>query len=469
MFYRPKDGVAADVIPYYENGRYYLFYLKDYRDFARHGEGCPWHLLTTQDLVNYQDCGIVLPRGTFEEQDLYVFTGCVFRGGDTYYLYYTGHNPHYPYDGRAQEVILLATSKDLLTWEKQKDFALGAPEWYEKDDFRDPFVYYDDSRGLYRMLLAARVKEGPNERRGVTAVAESEDLLHWTVCKEPFYAPGSYFTHECPDLFRLGDWYYLLFSEFSDRSVTRYRMSRSMDGPWTVPAHDTFDGHCFYAAKTCENSDGKRIAFGWNCIRNGEQDNGDWQWGGTIVPHELVQNPDGTLSVKCPDAVAAQYGKRAEFCEAARYGRCEGAGTYVLGDASASAAVLFEKLPQNCKLTATIRLDKKGRDFGVLMRADAAWQEGYKVKFDSEYGRLCADRLPHISGFRHCDVETERPFPLAEGDKLDLVIIAEGSVLEVYVNGVAMGTRMFDFQHTCFGFYAEYCIITVSDIAIYTK
>ena len=95
MYYRsPKKSVCADVIPYYENGTYYLFYLRDYRNIEQDGEGCPWCLLTTRDLVHYQDHGPVLLRGSEEEQDLYVFTGSVFKENDTYYIFYTGHNPH---------------------------------------------------------------------------------------------------------------------------------------------------------------------------------------------------------------------------------------------------------------------------------------------------------------------------------------------------------------------------------------
>ena len=66
----------------------------------------------------------------------------------------------------------------------------------------------------YWMLIAARLKVGPRRRRGCTALAVSTDLQHWQV-RDPFWAPGLFFTHECPDLFRIGDWWYLLFSEFS--------------------------------------------------------------------------------------------------------------------------------------------------------------------------------------------------------------------------------------------------------------
>ena len=64
MFYRPEGkAVCADVIPFYEDGEFKLFYLKDDRDIPNHGEGCDWHLLTTRDLVHYQDHGAVISRG----------------------------------------------------------------------------------------------------------------------------------------------------------------------------------------------------------------------------------------------------------------------------------------------------------------------------------------------------------------------------------------------------------------------
>lgn len=77
-------------------------------------------------------------------------------------------------------------------------------------------------------------------------------------------------------------------------------MAKIPNGPWITPKVDTFDGHAYYAAKS--TSDGaRRILFGWNPIKNHEKDEEFWQWGGTIIPHEIVQENDGTLWVKCPE------------------------------------------------------------------------------------------------------------------------------------------------------------------------
>ena len=207
MFYRsPEKSVCADVIPFYEDGTYYLFYLRDYRDIKNHGEGSPWCLLPTKDLVHYVEHGPILERGGMDEQDLYVFTGSVFKNDGRYYIFYTGHNPHFPALGKAQEKILMAVSEDLLHWKKVKDFSFEAPDYLEKDDFRDPFVYKDEETGKFCMLLAARSKSGkPANCNGVTVIATGSDLYHWTLEKEPFYAPNAFFTHECPELFKMGN------------------------------------------------------------------------------------------------------------------------------------------------------------------------------------------------------------------------------------------------------------------------
>ena len=67
FFYRPQDAWAADFIPLFYNGRYELFFLLDWRDTAKHGEGVPWYRISTTDLVNFTEHGQMLARGTAAE------------------------------------------------------------------------------------------------------------------------------------------------------------------------------------------------------------------------------------------------------------------------------------------------------------------------------------------------------------------------------------------------------------------
>ena len=69
-------------------------------------------------------------------------------------------------------------------------------------------------------------------------------------------------------LFQMGEYWYLIFSTFSDQFTTHYRIGKSPNGPWIIPEDDVFDTRSDYAIKTA--SDGKRrYAFGWIASKYG--------------------------------------------------------------------------------------------------------------------------------------------------------------------------------------------------------
>ena len=72
------------------------------------------------------------------------------------------------------------------------------------------------------MLIAARENEGPALRRGCIAVATSADLKMWQV-HEPLWRPRLTHVMECPELFQLGAYWYLVFSRYSEDAQTVYR------------------------------------------------------------------------------------------------------------------------------------------------------------------------------------------------------------------------------------------------------
>lgn len=469
MFYRPdKKSVCADIIPFYENGEYKLFYLKDYRDIENYGEGCDWNLLTTKDLVNYQEHGTVIKRGTREEHDLYVYTGCVFKHNDLYYIFYTGHNHHL--QNKPAEVVFLCTSKDFVNWEKVKDFHFSAPSWLVQNDFRDPFVFYDEEKKQFAMLLASRLKiEAPISSKGVTIIAYSDNLINWEVSKDLFFDPKSYYTHECPDLFRMGSWYYLVFSEFTDRFVTTYRMSKNLYGPWITPKVNTFDGHAFYAAKSA--SDGKkRYLFGWNPIKDKEQDDNLWQWGGNIVVHEIVQADDGLLYVKCPDSVKMSYQKELFYKRKLIIGNVEEKNNeIILGNNYGRSIMMNGEMPEICKIEFDFEITDEVGDFGIIIREGAYINNYYTIRFEPLFNRLSFDKWPRKERTQHTLTDVERYCPLNINAKNHIMILAQGSVLEVYVNDkVAMGTRTFDYRGN-WGIYTQSTIVKFSNMRLFDR
>ena len=77
VFFRPGQSYVGDVIPSYENGVYYLFFLNDRRKTDRTADQTDWGLVTTRDFVHYEDHGIVLPNSPVTEADNCCYTGCV--------------------------------------------------------------------------------------------------------------------------------------------------------------------------------------------------------------------------------------------------------------------------------------------------------------------------------------------------------------------------------------------------------
>lgn len=471
FFYRPQDAWAADFIPMFYNGRYELFFLLDWRDAPKHGEGVPWYRISTTDLVNFTEHGQMLARGTAAEQDLFVFTGSALRANNKFHIFYTGHNYHLAEQGKPMEGIMHAVSNDLSNWQKQPLETFFAPtDRYEKDDWRDPFVFFEPSSAKYYMLLAARNKNGISRRRGLTACCSSTDLTHWTV-EKPLYDPGLYFTHECPDLFKMGDWWYLVFSEFTDKVRTRYRMSRSWNGPWIIPVHDDFDGHAFYAAKTA--SDGKRrLLFGWNPTRDNSKDTGGWQWGGNLVVHEIWQRTDGLLAVKMPASTAAAFTVEhpVKFAQGTGFWKETGNGVMLTGAGTYSVASAG-MLPSLCLITATMTPESlKQGDFGLWFNGNDDFDQAYYIRFEPNTGRMVFDKWPRERSEVPNMAELERPVKFHSNKGISIKLIIDGNKGVVYVDDtIAMNFRAYDLTHRNWGLFAGDANVYFTNIGLKSR
>ena len=252
--------------------------------------------------------------------------------------------------------------------------------------------------------------------------------------RPPFWAPGLYFTHECPDLFRMGDWWYLVYSTFSERHVTHYRMSRSLHGPWQAPENDAFDGRAYYAAKSA--SDGqRRFLFGWAATREGEKDTGPWQWGGNLVVHELHQEADGTLSVAVPPSVDQAFARPNAISLQPGLGEYEpGEGGVRVAAPEGFGCALAGALPKRCKIEATVALEPGTRGAGVMLRCSEDLESAYYVRLEPGRQRLVFNSWPRPGDVPFA-VELERPLSMTPGQPVTLQLFVEKSLCVVYAAG----------------------------------
>lgn len=316
LFYKPENAWVGDLIPYYENGTYYGFYLHDPRIRDKeYAEETTWHLIETKDFVNLDYKGESIARGGIHDANKNAYTGSVIKceKDGLYHVFYTAYNEDFKLRGKTIQSVMQATGKNLENLETVKDFLFVSDgKQYEEFDWRDPFVFWNDEDQCYYMLLASRVTNRGDLRGGCIALCKSEDLINWTY-EKPFYDPKMYITMECPELFKMGEYWYLVFSTFSDQFTTHYRISKNWNGPWEIPDDDVFDTRADYAIKTA--SDGKRrFAFGWIASKYGNTDFGPWEWGGTMNFHEIIQNSkNGELRIKAIPEVLDYFSKEIEL------------------------------------------------------------------------------------------------------------------------------------------------------------
>lgn len=452
VFFQPPEGWVGDVIPFAREGELNLFYLHERREIPK--PGTSWSLAVTRDLMTVEDRGTALPHGTDDDADFNAYTGSVVRDASgTHHLFYTGHNPAIRgADGTPLQVVMHATGDgDLTSWTKHPEHTFGAPAGYESGDWRDPFVFFDERRGLWRMLITARRSDGPERRRGVIAQYESSDLLTWKEAA-PFWDPRRYVAHECPEVFSIGDWWYLVYSEFSDAFATRYRMARSPEGPWITPERDTLDGRAYYAAKSAAWGD-RRIFAGWIAGREGDTDDGAWQWAGTLSLLEAGQNADGTLAFAPPAEILDSFDEEVS------------AG---LGPTALSApdghrcAVGAGTLPEQYLLRAEFTVTADTAEYGLLLHASADGDRGYVIRLEPRRGRMVLDRWPRrrtgeaqwqISGDVPHLIELERPADLSAG-RHTVEVLAEGDLAVIVLDRqVCLSTRLYDLRGGRAGFF----------------
>lgn len=447
IFYTSPNGAGGDIIPFYDNGEYRLFFL---------GKG--WTCVSTKDHLHFHD---------EYKTGIYGGTGSVLKVDGVYHMFYCKFTFH-PY---IRQYVCHATSEDMVNWVEHPAETFQPDDViYEMSDWRDPHVIWNEEEQCWWMLLAAQAK-GKTMRKGCVGLCTSRDLTHWEI-QQPLYAPQTnQSASECPDIFRWGDWWYLTYSVYTDRFVTLYRKARSPRGPWITPDVDTFDTRCFYAAKHATDG-AEHLMYGWNPTREKNlwdfnpqkypgQDYNTWDWGGTMIAHKLIQQENGDLSVTVPEAVDAAFTEPVGLKMTPLNGSWQlGADEAEVDSPYGYASLLMNRVSECCKLEMTVRFDKAPREFGVALQVDQDFAMGYYLNFEPK-----RNRVQYKTGLRMYEdggkmfpyeVEQERPIKWVAGRDYKVRIFVQGSILLLYVDDqIALGTRMLDRSGKQFGLFVS--------------
>ena len=253
--FEPKKGWMND-----PNG---LVYFKgQYHAFFQYNPNAPqdgpfrwgcglihWGHAVSKDLIHWEELPIALyPDQSYEDKGG-CYSGSAIEKDGRLYLFYTSVSHEL---GQTQSV---AWSDDGIHFTKYSDNPIICQNPFNTYDFRDPKVTCID--GKYYMVVGSGDKSYGN-----VLLYTSEDLLNWRYLSVLF--EGSEYTPcvECPDFFKLGEKYVLMFSQINERAI-HFAVGDFEDGKlvnYTISTPER--GIDFYAPQTF-SKDGRRIMIGW--------------------------------------------------------------------------------------------------------------------------------------------------------------------------------------------------------------
>ncbi|MGF6989467.1 beta-fructofuranosidase [Lachnospiraceae bacterium PF1-21] len=454
IYRMPKHSESTgDAIPFYHDGTYHIFSLTP----APGTTVYPDRLRTTlshavsKDLVNWEEVETALYPGEGDEPDAEgIWTGAVIYGEGKYHIFYTGYNHKLT---KNIQTICHATSDDSITWEKDPKNPILVPDTslYEELDWRDPYLFYNQEEGMYWMLISARTKVGPPTKRGCIVLYRSKDLDEWEYYG-PIYTPYHTNCPECCEMYKEGKNWYLSYSRFSEFVDTIYRVSKSPYGPWRTPKMEGIGGRRFYAAKSLINDEGRRFYFGWIHDRAEGSDDGDWYWGGTFcVPHEVVVNDRGEIDVKIPHEIVEATDKDVSWKYKQIWGeeRRYGDKTIVIDSIGTMSYGVFEYEAPSALFKCKMKVGDCKDYFGLLLKTNENASRCLELRIEPGMQRASLLNLPmDVDPFwRESTTNVgkpknpgpdgvrvaEKPFSVQAGDVIDLKVIIDHDLVEIFV------------------------------------
>lgn len=448
FFLPEKDGTkqpyVGDPMPYYEDGVYYIYYLKDGGDSFNHSI----YLATTTDFVTYTEYDApVLEASRSGGQDSWTGTGSVVKVEGKYYLFYTGHNSSGAMTFKEKVMVAVGDTPTSFTkiadWEITPDSSLG-----QKNDFRDPQAYYDPETGIISMTITA--SQGNVAR--IIKYSVSADLQKVTYDGIIFSNPvGDFWNLECTDTFPIGDTWYVTYSAQDD--TLWYAASENRYGPYSAPKR--LEGKLFYAAKHVEDGENSYMV-GWARRSESASSTQDVAaWGGNLVVQKIVQKENGELVLAPVDAIVDQFDERRELLIDSSYIFLQSGSRYSYSD----VFTCYESYMLTGEFTFTgtgsfgLAFDFNGKENKYKMISISPSENKVQLLFN-EGGTLIA----------------ENQIELEAGKTYSFTYIQEGSVGVFYIDGTAaMTVRIYGASGKAVMLFAENNGVLFSSLRQYTR
>ena len=449
IFFLPEaDGTSqpyvGDTMPFYEDGVYYIYYLKEAGDSYNHSA----YLVTTTDFLTYTEYDEpVLEANRSGGQDSWIGTGSVVKVDGQYYFFYTGHGNAATLE--YAEKVMVAVGDSPLAFEKLEGWEITPPSTLgQKNDFRDPQAYVDPATG--NIILTVTASQGGVAR--LLKYTLSPDLEEVSYDGIIFTDPtGDFWNLECSDTFRIGDTWYITYSGQDD--TLWYASSDTPYGPYGEPAR--LDDKLFYAAKHVE--DGESVYMvGWARRSESVSSTQDVAaWAGNLAVQEVIRLPDGTLILDPVDNIQDVFSVRRALAVDESHIFLESGSRYSYTD----AFTCYESF----MLTGDFIFTGEGA-FGLSFDYNGRADKNKLIVIDP-----ANDTLSLVFNEGSTPI-TETAAVLEPGESYSFTYIQEGSVGIFYLDGQASLTvRLYGVSGKTIQLFAENNAIQFTSLREYTR
>ena len=437
------EGVNAPVDPngaLYWNGRYHLCYI--YQSAGRHF----WGHISSSDLVHWRQHPTALAPG---EGDEGIFSGGAFIDANG--------TPTISYWGLGKpRGICLATSTDenLDVWTKSpanpviKETSHGLAVLPSSDGKGETVYGAADPSSPWRhngrnYMLTGNLlvqieygrKKGMAEHLGDTAyLFVSDDLVNWRYLHE-FYKSDRKWTaadedNMCPEFFPLPsspeggeDSGRHMMLCISHNKGCRYYIGRYENDKFIPESHErmTWVDNCFFAPECVVDPKGRRIMWSWVMDQRESGRRFASGWSGELsLPRVLWLGEDKTLRMKPADEL-----------KALRYNHRTIAGMKIAG----GSACEIPSLSGNSIELDLLLAPGSAKRTGLKICRSPEGEEETAIYYDSEKRTLNIDvrKASLVDGIGTRSVESA-PFELKGGERLQLRVFIDKSIVEVFAN-----------------------------------
>lgn len=171
----------------------------------------------------------------------------------------------------------------------------------------------------------------------------------------------------------------------------------------------------------------------------------------------MLQASDGESGacwVKIPDTVWAAFEDRKQVND-----------VEISSPDRVSEQVLYTGCGDCMSWEADITFSEGTRRFGVRLYENPDTEQSYQFAFQCNENRYVFEKYPNWPWFTCMNIGLERPIELMPGRKYHVQIIADDTIATIYVDGVALNTRMYDKQGDAISVFCDEGSIKVKNIS----